>query len=435
MYHKYRHAANFDEPYNAFIKETEASEDFYVHYFKRGKENEMLCSVGKWLRQLELVDDYTDADLEKYVNKLKAKFVINETFEIVEGENIRYWYYGGRYARNTGSLENSCMRHDQCQSYFDIYVENPVKMLILKNNHNRLVGRALLWPRSMWNKNYFDNCDFFMDRIYGDDRVIQKFKIYANDNNWAFKSRQTYSDELSVFFRGESFTKRMRMNLEDYGFDSYPYMDTFNRMVDGHLKNHGDGDMLTETDGTYREPYAHCNQCGCALSEDDARYCESEYEYYCEDHSVWSEWYEYYIPYNQGGTYETNDGWLYQDDIVNTECGESYHEDNTSRDILDRVWHRNDVCDLNISGGRWMGSIPYDEILRDRQGDRVFINVDGYRMVCIDVDKVNIDDISEDYIGVLKKQRRWERGNEVIFGSYLQICQRMHQLINETVTV
>ena len=382
LYHKERQRSDVDEPFGAWIESVDKEANFGVTFLKGyNTTKEINTSVGKWLRQLNLVDDISDRDIEIYVNKLKSKYIVTETFSIVEGEDIREWYHGEKYADSTGSLGNSCMRHERCQDFLDIYVENDISMLILTNQHGKLVGRALLWPKLLWNKNYFENCDVFMDRIYGNDRVIQKFKDYAKDQGWARKSEQTYNNTLGVHYDGEDFTKRMRMNIQYDEHNEYPYMDTFNRLDSGCLKNHGEGTLLDSTEGGFSEPYAHCAQCGCTLqSEDDAFYAEQESEYYCEDHSVWSEYHETYIPY--GSARDTTDGWIYADETCEDVNGRLHHEDNVRESIFGEIYCSDSLYSITLENTNLY--VPSDDLLYNNNGDMVYMVIDNLRCKAID---------------------------------------------------
>lgn len=382
LYQKERQRAHIDEPFGAWIESVDKESNFGVNFLKGcSNTKEIHTSVGKWLRQLDLLEDITDTNIEQYVNKLKAKYVITESFDIVTGEDIRTWYHGQKYAQNTGSLAQSCMRHERCQDFLDIYVENNISMLILTDQNGFLTGRALLWPKELWNKNYFDNCNVFMDRIYGNDRVIQKFKDYAKDKGWARKSEQTYNNTVGVHFEGEDFTKRMRMNIQYDEHNEYPYMDTFNRLDDGSLKNHGEGTLLDSTEGGYSEPYGHCAACGCTLqSEDDAYYSEQENEYYCEDHSVWSEWHETYIRYSSA--VDTADGWIYSDEAVEDCNGRLHHEENVLTTIFDEIFCQDVLYSVTLDNTNLY--VSSDNLLRDTNGDLTYMVIDDVRCKAID---------------------------------------------------
>lgn len=382
LYHKNNFRPNIDEPFGAWIDPVDKESNFHVSYLKGFHDTkEIHTSVGKWLRQLDLLDSISDADVEVYVNKLKSKYVVTETFSIVKGEDIREWYHGERYSSNSGSLGQSCMRHERCQDYFDIYVENDISMLILTNQNGYLVGRALLWPKKLWNKNYFDDCDIFMDRIYGNDRVIQKFKDYAAAKGWARKSEQTYNNTIGVHFDGQDFTKRMRMNLKYTSHNEYPYMDTFNRLEDGYLKNHGDGTMLDSTEGGYSEAYAYCCECGCTLQhEDDARYSDIDNDYYCEDHSVWSDWHETYIQYSRA--IESCDGWIFQNESAEDNNGRLHHEDNVRETIFGEIYSKDTLYAIELDLTTLY--VAEKDLLTDENNNHIYMIIDNYRVRAID---------------------------------------------------
>ena len=139
-----------------------------------------------------------------------------------------------------------------------MYCKTDVKMLIATNPDNKLCGRALLWPRSMWNKNYFEHSDYIMDRIYGVESTIIQFKKYAERHSITYKKHQNFSDNQTFMTPTEKVknakyieeNKRMQMNWDQCGFDYWPYADTFNILKEDQdgVKNHGSGETLTETD-------------------------------------------------------------------------------------------------------------------------------------------------------------------------------------------
>jgi hypothetical protein len=136
----------------------------------------------------------SDSDIEHFANRVKADSSTDgAVFEIVKGEDIRYWYYYQRYHRDTedNTLGNSCMRGDSQQKYLDLYVNNPdqVRMLILRDlASNKITGRALVWT--------CDGGETYMDRVYGGDDIQQAFKEYAIDNGWWSRLWQSYYNML-----------------------------------------------------------------------------------------------------------------------------------------------------------------------------------------------------------------------------------------------
>jgi hypothetical protein len=121
-------------------------------------------------------------EYEDFVNLYKSSNVKSENkFELVKGEDILKYYHENSYAYQKGQLGNSCMKHDHCQDYFGIYVENPktCNLLVYLNSRGQVLGRAIMWKVSK------APCDakYFMDRIYtSSDSDIIKFKNYANES-------------------------------------------------------------------------------------------------------------------------------------------------------------------------------------------------------------------------------------------------------------
>jgi hypothetical protein len=176
------------------------------------------------------------------------------TFDLVKGDDIKKWYLDDNYETTKGDLGGSCMRHDRCQNYFDIYTKNPevVSMLICLGAKGTLIGRALIW-------NLADSNDpsQLMDRIYfRDERVKEKFISYAEDNDMAYKTGRGLTN---IVWHGERFKKSPKVKLDEWEFDEYPYMDTFAKLdtEDGTLYNSEDRAdgfyILTSTDGGYHE--------------------------------------------------------------------------------------------------------------------------------------------------------------------------------------
>ena len=84
----------------------------------------------------------------------------NFNFSIAEGNNIKRWYFYDNYLEQSGSLGNSCMKHEVCQSFFPVYTQNKgtIRLLIMTcTETDYLIGRALLWE--------FDG-NKVLDRIY-----------------------------------------------------------------------------------------------------------------------------------------------------------------------------------------------------------------------------------------------------------------------------
>jgi hypothetical protein len=273
--------------------------------------------IGRWVRHIFNDVRQTpikNEDLESFVNAYKSTYdKINkgsEKFEIVKGEDIRYWYLEDRYEEVKGQLGNSCMRYQRCQKYLDIYVENPevCSLLILKGTPDKIVGRALIWTLSDGKK--------IMDRIYtinDSDRIL--FEAYAKENGILRGARNV--DTIKV--------KKGR-------YDYYPYMDTFTcyDYEKGILSSSLDGEDilgLQNTDGTAsdNEGRVWSEYHGEYIDEDDARYCDDVEGPVHYESTVWLEYLDIYVTDNADTVYsEYHDEHYYREDAVHSECMEDW---------------------------------------------------------------------------------------------------------------
>lgn len=175
--------------------------------------------VGRVISKLLRFNNYDkikDSEIETFVNRWKSYFnKENIKYEIVQGEAIRFWYSEENYYKVEGShLDQSCMSYRKCSSFFDIYVENPnvCQMLILKDQNNKLLSRALLWTDTEGHK--------ILDRIY-----------YANNKCLGLTHKWAEENIPGVIIYDKDFTKYSPINtkikLDNWKFKEYPYVDTF----------------------------------------------------------------------------------------------------------------------------------------------------------------------------------------------------------------
>ena len=161
----------------------------------------------------------TDADIEKFVNDFRATVkVMNDifsNFEIVDGDELLYWYKRKHYLHpHKGTLGSSCQAIGRAD-WLEIYIKNPetVKLVILKSpeDPDKILGRALLWN--------LDDGTKLMDYIYVSKDADEKiFLDYAKHNGWSavqgtYDYNKSYVATLTT--RGE--------------FAKYPSVDTMNK--------------------------------------------------------------------------------------------------------------------------------------------------------------------------------------------------------------
>ena len=262
-----------------------------LSFLPNGREHKVNPETGKWLRdgrqemkpaklarkliRESQLADLTDADFEKFGNKVRAYLGVvgdedgegkNIRLEIIEGNAIKDAYLHENYSTILGdgtNLHGSCMRSACSQRYFGIYTENQsvVKMLVARDEENKVLGRALLWQ--------FDDGDKGMDTIYGPDIVAQLMIDWAMDNGYWHKTNQSCHHHN---FDGHGLDRHSTTELKDIGkitrkvtlnkyeFDYYPYVDSLYHLCnDGgkwYLSNMHDiyvEKTLRDTGGSYEE--------------------------------------------------------------------------------------------------------------------------------------------------------------------------------------
>jgi len=173
----------------------------------------------------KLFKNISGREVEKFSNLFRSQ--INKPifeFSIIKGNRIRDYYHHESYASSEkGSLGASCMKHDSCQKYLDLYADNDdvISMLIMKDSYNQLIGRALLW-------NFGSHK--IMDRIYTycDEELLFYFKQWATNNGYLYKSEQNWFNTLQFEQLGSKRQElKLEVTLKNSGFRYFPYMDTF----------------------------------------------------------------------------------------------------------------------------------------------------------------------------------------------------------------
>ena len=193
--------------------------------------NKTEAKAGRVVRKL-LTDanvEFVDKDIEEFVNSFKARVdIVNDKFRLISilsGTDIKK-AYKAENAAGSGQIGNSCMRHDKCQDYLNIYATNPdvCQLVVIKDEDNGIIrGRALLWTLSNGKK--------FMDRIYtAKDNDMYLLRSYAKEQGWAYLVDNIihHPDGTSI---DKYEDKTIEVRLTNYVHDHYPYFDTLSLMV------------------------------------------------------------------------------------------------------------------------------------------------------------------------------------------------------------
>lgn len=203
----------------------------------------------------KILSDVSPMNLEIFSNLYKSALgLTNFRFEVVQGTTLRYWYRGTKHSEQRGSLGASCMKYDHCQPFLDIYVDNEdiIKMLVMFDSNNKVMGRALLW--------HLDDVKL-MDRIYtiNDEELTFHFKMWAQKNDYYFKPVQRWNNTLDFTYKNETNRHRFQVRLKYFDYDVYPYLDTF-KFLDpktGTISNYKTKNtkrVLIHAEGNYNNP-------------------------------------------------------------------------------------------------------------------------------------------------------------------------------------
>jgi hypothetical protein len=261
--------------------------------------------LGRFVNKL-FPGKYNSKQVEDFVNSFKASLEkAGERFELVEGEDIEFWYNSDNYKEISGNLGNSCMARKR--NLFSIYTENPevCKMLILKED-DKILGRALVWKLESINIVKDQDPGFFMDRQYTiKDSDIQKFKNYAKEQGWSYKSSNNHHSFGTINLNGVDKNVDMVVSVKVKDYNKYPYMDTFRRY-------NPDTGLLYNDDERDKEEYE-----GQYILEDTTGGYEEI------ESGVWSEWYDTRINGEEAIWSEPLDSYIYSDSSVRVDRGNS----------------------------------------------------------------------------------------------------------------
>lgn len=242
----------------------------YVDNEKIWQTSRNKIKIGRFTRTLlKSVGVEVGSELERFINLYKSTYDVvkdkMKQFDVVSGDDIKYWYFDEQYVSGDGTLNNSCMA-DVGPEFFEIYSRNDVSLVILysdggeidektgKYKSNKIKGRALLWNATKGDGSVIK----FMDRVYTvQDSDVDLFIQYARSNGWWYKKIQNSIPNASISNGKKSITDpSMFVKLKQSEFEYYPYCDTFCYLVTDYkiLSNEMNDDTdkeLRDTDGSF----------------------------------------------------------------------------------------------------------------------------------------------------------------------------------------
>ena len=231
--------------------------------YRKGRNS---LKVGKLIRKI-FGTKYDSNDIEKFVNLIRSTRVeLREKLELVESDQISYWYDSSNYYDNKGILGASCMKN-MLKETFNIYVENPKSVKLLKLTlDGKLLGRALVWKldsiKSIDEKKLGRiGAEYFMDRVYYTDEYhLHKFIKYAKEKGWCYRYYNSFNHTDAIQFKDRKYDNtKMTVKIKPKNYLRYPYMDTFARYDErsGTLYNDDNksfgGHILRSTNGSYEQ--------------------------------------------------------------------------------------------------------------------------------------------------------------------------------------
>ena len=353
---------------NGEISQSDINHVFGEHDIKSRSD----IKLGRLVNAL-LPGKFSDKEVEEFVNKFKAtKDKVGERFELVSGDDINTWYNWENYSKMEGTLGNSCMAKKS--GIFNIYTENPemCQLLILLNEEDKLIGRALIWKLKSLNIHKSDEEVIFMDRQYSIlESDVEKFRNYAKEKGWSYKCYNNHHSFGTMNYKGEDKNVSMTIEVKQKDYRRYPYMDTFRRYNHETGLLYNDDDQDSDNEGQY------------ILDDTGGGYSEVE-------GGVWSEWHDRMIPEDEAVYSDQYGDHLLRDYAVRIDVGSSrrrgwYHQDDD--DVVydehsDEYVHVDDAVYSDIYGNwiwderavRTITEIYTDGDVENSEGNWCYVN-------------------------------------------------------------
>jgi hypothetical protein len=355
--------------------------NFVAPVFKKSRSQ---IKIGRLINRL-FPGKYSDKEIENFINQFKAiQEKMGEKFQIVEGEEIEFWYNSKNYKSESGTLGSSCMRNSI--GIFEIYVKNPevCRMLILTED-DKLIGRALIWKPKYIGKLTTKTdlkCEYFLDRQYGiNDSTITKMRNYAAENDWAYKAHNNHHSYRPIIYKGEEFNAKIEVEVENIRYSQFPYLDTLRRYDPNTHTLYNDDE---QEEGCY------------ILDSTSGGYTEVE-------SGVWSSYYDENIPEEDAIYSDHLDTYIWTDRAVEVRAGNRRYRGWYPEDYDDIVWSDYEDSHLYIDDSNWSEkygdyiSISNSISIIYKISDDLKVNGDEFIVADNDKNTQELDDF-EDYL-------------------------------------
>lgn len=282
------------------------------------------AKVGRTVRQILTTNgiSVTDQQIEKFVNLYKNSWdksfkKTGEGIHLVSGEDIRNWYHHSKYVPGGGQLNSSCMRYDETQDFLNIYTENPevCQLVILVDDRNRLLGRALLWKLVDGINKY----GYYLDRIY--TRFDSDGEKFAD---WYKDFIKATDDDFKAHYIGR--TSNCKVQLKKWKFKFYPYMDTL------AIIDYETGILATYQIEDSKRLQLHIQNTSGEPSVPNYNWSNFHQKYIPLSESVYiSERQDYFLKTECVQDYKND--WLYKEDAIYSDYYQSYIKKENSQEL------------------------------------------------------------------------------------------------------
>lgn len=270
---------NDDDSKQCVIRSEYVEPDDTIYWRKNRQEIRVGRGIRALLQSLKL--NFTDAQIEDFVNRYKAAFDITKdafrNFELVKGNKIAELYHQDNYLLpSVGELGNSCMKAKPSW-YFGIYTLNSAvcSLLVLKSvaDKSKIVGRAIVW-------NLRKPDITLMDRVYANTPAqVELFRRYAQSKGWHYKKyndNSTRTETIAPDGSTENF-EEFAVRIKRMDYTGFPYVDTLKYFDDSsdyyYLTTSQKQKRLEDTDGNWIDDDA-CECCG-GRGREGCAYCDA----------------------------------------------------------------------------------------------------------------------------------------------------------------
>jgi len=325
----------------------------------------------------------TDDELERFGNLFRsyASLLSNtESITIVTGDQIKKWYheknYAGREGRD-GTLNKSCMRHDDCQEFFDIYTLNPdiVSMVIKVNDEGRLEARALLWQTDKGP---------YLDRVYSLKPDVEKtLELWAEMKVDGLMKYNTIGGE------------RLHVRIKPHKmYGQFPYMDSFCYYLrDGDPEQEVGATLLNYVKDDAPENLYLLHDTEVGYEKMDTVWSDYHDQELSRRHAVWSSSRESWLHADRSVTDAATGDNIPEDDAVWSGVLDGYIDAENAQEVITDEDDSTDYYPIENSDHPYFEDQATGKMYSEEMRDKVLteFNGDYYNMsLCVMVSRLNV---------------------------------------------